>query len=304
LPAVAELYFATVAGESGPGAAAVRAGRVHPLRGAPSMRSLLADWEQTLDAASDDLAAGRLGEGIAVDAATLLPPVPDPPNLYMAGANYADHAREMRRLAPDAPIDRPLAGPFFFLKPTTTLIGHRAAVELPASVNRLDWEVELAAVIGRRAHRVDESRALEYVAGYTVVNDVSARDRFVREGAEAPMTYDWIGQKAWHTSCPAGPWLLPARDCPDPGSLSLRLTVNGEAMQDSNTAQMIFSLEEQIAYLSSILPLVPGDIIATGTCAGVGAGRGRFLAAGDTMVAEIESIGALENPVQAANEGS
>jgi 2-keto-4-pentenoate hydratase/2-oxohepta-3-ene-1,7-dioic acid hydratase in catechol pathway len=301
---MAELYLATLAGESGPGAAVVSAGRVHPLRAAPSVRSLLADWDQALDAAADDLAAGRLGEGAPVDSVSLLPPVPDPPNLYMAGANYSDHAREMRGLAADAPIDRSPAGPFFFLKPTTTLIGHRAAVELPASVSRLDWEVELAAVIGRRAHHVAESRALEYVAGYTVVNDVSARDHFVREGAEAAMTYDWIGQKAWHTSCPAGPWLLAARDCPDPGALSLRLTVNGETMQDSNTAQMIFSLAEQIAYLSSILPLVPGDMISTGTCAGVGAGRGRFLAVGDEMIAEVESIGALENPVQAATEGS
>jgi len=243
--------------------------------------------------------AGRLGEGVVVAEVTLLAPVPDPPNLYMAGANYADHAREMRKLPPDAPINRPPAGPFFFLKPTSTLVGEGAAVELPAAVERLDWEVELAAVIGRRAHHVPEAQALDYVAGYTVVNDVSARDKFVREAAEAPMTYDWIGQKGWHTSCPAGPWLLPARDCPNPGDLALSLSVNGEVMQDSRTSQMIFSLEEQIAYLSAIVPLVAGDVICTGTCAGVGAGRGRFLAAGDVMVAEVERIGALTNPVHA-----
>jgi 2,4-didehydro-3-deoxy-L-rhamnonate hydrolase len=269
-----------------------------------SIKAALADWEPTLDRVDDDLAAGRLGEGVALADVTFLAPVPDAPNLYMAGANYADHTREMRKLPPDAPIDRPPAGPFFFLKPTSTLTGHRSPVIRPSVVQRLDWEVELAAVIGRHAHRVPESRALEYVAGYTVANDVSARDRFVREGSEPAMTNDWLGQKGWHTTCPAGPWLLPARGCPDPGDLALSLAVNGETMQDSKTSQMIFSLEEQIAYLTRIVPLVPGDMICTGTCSGVGVGRGRFLAAGDVMVAEIESIGALENPVVDETEGS
>jgi 2-keto-4-pentenoate hydratase/2-oxohepta-3-ene-1,7-dioic acid hydratase in catechol pathway len=301
---MAELYVATTETPAGPSAAAVHAGRVYPLAAPASVRSLLENWDEALAAIDADLAAGRLGEGTAVEQTTLLAPVPDPPNLFMAGANYADHAREMRKLPPDAPIDRPPAGPFFFLKPTTTLIGQGATVELPAGVAKLDWEVELAAIIGRRAHHVSESDALEHVAGYTVINDVSARDRFVREGAEAAMTHDWIGQKGWYTSCPAGPWLLPARDCPDPGDLALRLTLNGEVMQDSRTSQMIFSLEEQIAYLSSVLPLVPGDMICTGTCAGVGVGRGRFLADGDVMVAEVEGIGALENPVKAAMKGA
>lgn len=294
---MAQLFLATIAGESGPAVAAVSDGRAYPLAGETRLRALFVDWDHSLDVISEGLDAQRLGEGLAVEDVRFLPPVPDPPNLYMAGANYADHAREMRKLPPDAPIERPAAGPFFFLKPTTTLVGHRATVELPEGVSRLDWEVELAAVIGQRAHRVSEARALEHVAGYSVLNDVSVRDRFVREGAEAAMTYDWIGQKAWHTTCPAGPWLLPARDCPDPSNLALRLSVNDELMQDSSTSQMLFSLPEQIAYLSSIVPLMPGDMIATGTCAGVGAGRGRFLAAGDVMVAEVERIGALENPV-------
>ena len=226
-----------------------------------------------------------------------LAPVPDPPHLYMAGGNYADHAREMNGLGPDDAIPRPAVGPFFFLKPTSTLTGHLAPVTRPASVSRLDWEIELAAVIGRRAHRVSEADALRYVAAYTVANDISARDSFVREGPEGAMTYDWLRHKGWHTSCPCGPWLIAARDCEDPQALALRLTVNGEVMQNSSTAEMIFSLAEQVAYLSAIVPLVPGDIICTGTCAGVGAGRGRFLEGGDVMVAEIERIGSLENPV-------
>jgi 2,4-didehydro-3-deoxy-L-rhamnonate hydrolase len=206
----------------------------------------------------------------------------------------------MAGLGPDAPIARSPSGPFFFLKPTTTLIGDGAPVLIGEGVHELDWEVELAAVIGRRAERVPESAALDHVAGYMIVNDVSARDAFIRSGAPPAFTHDWLGQKGRAASCPCGPWILPARDCPNPGRLALRLSVDDELMQDSNTAQMLFSLEEQIAYLSRILPLVPGDVIATGTCAGVGAGRGRFLAPGEVMRAEIESIGALTNPVAGA----
>jgi 2,4-didehydro-3-deoxy-L-rhamnonate hydrolase len=119
----------------------------------------------------------------------------------------------------------------------------------------------------------------------------------VRQGSEEAMTFDWIGQKGWYTTCPAGPWLIPARDCPDPQKLSLRLAVGDDVMQDSNTSEMIFSLAEQIAYLSRIVPLVAGDIICTGTCAGVGVGRGRFLEPGDVMRAEVGGIGVLENTV-------
>ena len=138
------------------------------------------------------------------------------------------------------------------------------------------------------------------MAAYTIINDVSARDRFVREGAEPNFTFDWFSQKGWATSCPAGPWLLAARDCPSPGDLALTLAVSGETMQSSNTSQMLYSLEEQIEALSAQIPLVPGDIVSTGTCAGVGAGRGRFLVPGDVMRAEIEGIGVLTNPVEDA----
>ena len=141
---------------------------------------------------------------------------------------------------------------------------------------------------------------MRHVAGYTILNDVSARDAFVREGMEAPFTFDWLRQKGQATSAPCGPWLLPARDCPDPGDLAIALRLGGEVMQDSRTSQMLFSIEEQIAFLSRILPLVPGDIISTGTCAGVGAARGRFLAPGDMMHAQIERIGVLSNPVEEA----
>ena len=130
------------------------------------------------------------------------------------------------------------------------------------------------------------------------MNDVSVRDKFKRaEGAEPPMTFDWLRQKGWEASAPAGPAIVLARDVPDPDALALRLTVNGELEQESNTSEMLFTVAEQIAYISAILPLVPGDIIATGTPAGVGMGKGRFLKPGDVVVAEVDGIGRLENEV-------
>jgi len=182
-----EYFVASVADGAGGTAALVIGDRVHPLPGRPSMRELLADWDAGL--ARLDAALGRVGPGASVADTVFLPPVPEPPNLYMAGANYADHAREMRGLAADEPVPKSAEGPFMFLKPTTTLVGHGADVRLGAA--KVDWEVELAAVIGRPAHRVPAERALDYVAGYTIVNDVSARDRFKRRQAtEPPMTFD------------------------------------------------------------------------------------------------------------------
>jgi 2,4-didehydro-3-deoxy-L-rhamnonate hydrolase len=293
---MAQLFVASISDDDGPAAAVVRDGFVHRVPGAPSVRAMLGDWDAWLER----IDSGQLDDPLALADCTLLPPIGDPPNLYMAGANYADHFREMHGLAPQEPVPRHPRGPFFFLKPTTSLVGHGAGVVIGEGVERLDWEVELAVVIGKRAERVPEASALDHVVAYTIINDVSARDMFVRQGAEPPFTYDWFGQKGWATSCPCGPWLLPARDCPAPGELALGLRLNGEVMQDSSTAQMVFSIEELIAYLSRVVPLVPGDVISTGTCAGVGVACGRFLAPGDVMAAEVEGIGVLENPVRKA----
>jgi 2-keto-4-pentenoate hydratase/2-oxohepta-3-ene-1,7-dioic acid hydratase in catechol pathway len=288
----------TVQDEDGTTAALLVSDQVHPLPGRPPMSDLLADWDASVARFEAHLERGDLEPAGGVHDARFLPPVPRPPNLYMAGANYADHAREMRKLPADAEVPKASAGPFMFLKPTSTLIGHRDAVRIGPGCEKVDWEVELAAVIGRRADRVPAEEALAHVAGYTVANDVSVRDRFVRgDAAEPPMKYDWFMQKGWATSCPLGPWLVPASEAPGALDAAMRLTLNGMPEQDSRTSQMIFSLGEQIAYLSAVVPLVPGDIICTGTCAGVGAGKGRFLAPGDVMVAEIEGVGRLENPV-------
>jgi 2-keto-4-pentenoate hydratase/2-oxohepta-3-ene-1,7-dioic acid hydratase in catechol pathway len=291
---MAPIYVASIDTEAGPAAAIVGEGGVHCIPGTESVRAMLGDWDGWLAR----IDAGELEDPRPREECTFLPPILEPPNLYMVGANYADHVREMHGLAADAVVERPAGGPFFFLKPTSTLVGDGAAVVIGAGIAKLDWEVELAAVIGRRAHRVTEARALDHVAGYTIVNDISARDAFVRAGAEPPFTFDWLGQKGWATSAPCGPWLLPARDCPQPGSLGLRLRLNDELMQDSSTSEMLYSLEEQIAHLSRQIPLMPGDIISTGTCAGVGMARGRFLAPGDVIRCEIEGIGVLTNPVE------
>jgi 2,4-diketo-3-deoxy-L-fuconate hydrolase len=298
-------FFVATIGDAGGTTAAVvvEDGSVHPVPGRPSMADLLADWDSSLERLAGDLDRGTLEDPLEADEVRFLPPVPRPPNLYMAGANYADHAREMRGLGPNDPIEKPAEGPFIFLKPTTSLVGHREPIVLPAAYRKVDWEVELAAVIGRRAHRVSAADALSHVAGYTIANDVSVRDAFRRgPDTESPMVFDWFAQKGWMSSCPCGPWMLPSAFCREPGNLAIGLTVNGDVQQESRTSEMIFSVGELIEYISAIVPLVPGDVICTGTCAGVGAGKGRFLAAGDVVIARIERIGALRSETVAETE--
>jgi 2-keto-4-pentenoate hydratase/2-oxohepta-3-ene-1,7-dioic acid hydratase in catechol pathway len=273
-------------------------GHVHALPQRPTMAALIEDWDGALDRVERAVAEGALADGCPLGEVTLVAPIPRPPNLYMIGANYADHAREMNRLGPDDPVVRSAEGPFVFLKPTTTVIGPGATVTIGPGAPKVDWEVELAAVIGRGGHRIAQDSALGHVGAWTVANDVSVRGRFRRgPDAEPAMAFDWFAQKAWATSCPMGPWLLPARRRPDPAGLGIELTVNGQVHQASTTDEMLFSVAEQIAYISAIVPLVAGDVICTGTCAGVGAGRGTFLADGDVMVATIDAIGRLENRV-------
>ncbi len=161
----------------------------------------------------------------------------------------------------------------------------------------MDWEVELAAVIGRPAKNVPIEKALAYVAGYTCANDLSARDRGRRPhiSETSPFKADWVAHKSFDGSCPLGPWIVPASEIKDPQNLALKLWVNDVLKQDSHTSKMIFNLAEQIAHLSSRLTLHPGDLILTGTPAGVGAGRGEFLKAGDVVKIWIEKIGEISN---------
>ncbi len=247
----------------------------------------------------DKLAASN-PPGLSVDAVTLLPPIPLPPVLYCAGSNYADHAAEMAKAAGREPPKDPHdlgQRSWHFLKSSRSAIGPNADIPFPPHIKKLDWEAELGVVIGRTCRNVSEEQALDYVAGYLIANDLSARDLSRRDGVPDNSIFrnDWISHKSFDGACPLGPWITLARDVPDPHNLKMRLDVNGDVKQDSNTGYMIFDIKEQIADLSSRMTLYPGDIILTGTPAGVGNGRGEYLKKGDVVTIEIEHLGKIRN---------
>lgn len=235
-------------------------------------------------------------KGVPLTRVKVLAPVLYPGSIFCAGANYTDHMAEMARAAgkEPGPTMKDLGElPWHFVKTSGSVVGPGTAVKLPAYSQKVDWEVELAAVIGKTAKDIPKEEALACVAGYTIANDLSARDAMKRDKNPpgSPFHYDWVSQKCFDGSCPLGPWIVPASDLRDPHDLGIRLWVNGELMQDSRTSKLIFDTAEQIAMLSSRVTLRPGDLILTGTPAGVGMGRGRFLKAGDTVRLWIEEIG-------------
>jgi len=228
-------------------------------------------------------------------------PIRFPRKVVCAGANYFAHLAEMNVPRPD-----PVGAPYFFLKPpTTTVIGPDDPIVLPDRPDRrIDWEAELGVVIGRRGRDLDEREVRAHVAGYTIVNDVSARERLGRTDAVAPpFGFDWTSAKAEDTFCPTGPGVTPAWFVDDPQDLRITLSVNGVVKQDSSTADMMNSAFAVVAAASRIMTLEPGDIVATGSPAGVGAPRGEFLQPGDDVVIEIGELGRLRNPVRAAGAG-
>jgi 2-keto-4-pentenoate hydratase/2-oxohepta-3-ene-1,7-dioic acid hydratase in catechol pathway len=255
---------------------------------------VLADW----DALTPLLRALDPANGAAVPGATLLAPLRYPPKVLCAGANYYAHLAEMGIARPAGPVP-----PYFFFKPpSTTVIGPDQPILLPERPGRqIDWEVELAVVIGRRCRRVPVERAREVVAGWTVVNDISARDRLHRDSPVAPpFGFDWFGAKAEDTFCPMGPGLVPDWLVDDPHRLALWTTVNGVRKQDSSTEDMVTGIWALIAAASEVTTLEPGDVIATGTPAGVGYPRGDFLAPGDEVVVAVDGVGTLRNVVAEA----
>ncbi len=263
---------------------------------------ILNDWPSARGALKKAAAAAgksRL-KSKPVAKAKLLAPVLWPSAIYCAGANYKDHMEEMAKLqglppSPD-PHDVGLK-PWHFIKASRTVTGDRTTVKLPKASKAVDWEAELGAVIGRKAKDVPLEKALDYVAGYTIANELSARDLGRRDQVPdaIPFKWDWVGQKCFDDACPIGPWIIPADDIKDPQQLGIKLWVNDVIKQDSNTSQMIFNLAEQLSHLSSRITLWPGDIILTGTPSGVGAARREFLNAGDTAKVWIEGIGTLTN---------
>jgi 2-keto-4-pentenoate hydratase/2-oxohepta-3-ene-1,7-dioic acid hydratase in catechol pathway len=208
-----------------------------------------------------------------------------PGKIVCVGLNYLDHAQEGGMDLPKAPL--------LFAKWSNTLIGDGEPIVLPRESTEVDYEAELGVVIGTTARRVGEAQALDYVEGYICVNDVSARDLQFADG-------QWTRGKSPDTFCPVGPRLVPREEIDDPQKLGIRCILNGEAMQDSSTAQMIFSVAEVIAYVCQIITLEPGDLIATGTPAGVGVFRDPkvLLKDGDEVSIEIDGVGTLTNPVQ------
>jgi acylpyruvate hydrolase len=212
-------------------------------------------------------------------------PIARPSKIICAGLNYRDHAEEQGLALPDRPL--------LFAKWPNALIGPGEPIVLPRLSSEIDYEAELGVVIGQRVRGVSVEHALEAVAGFVCLNDVTARDLQFTDG-------QWTRSKSFDTFCPVGPQLVPAAAVSDPQSLRIRCLLNGEVLQDSSTANMVFSVAELIAFASEAIELEPGDLIATGTPAGVGYTREpqRFLRPGDEVTIEIDGIGALTNPVR------
>jgi acylpyruvate hydrolase len=213
-------------------------------------------------------------------------PVPDLQKIVAIGLNYADHAKEGAHPVPETPVT--------FAKYANALLGHREPIVYPRATQKLDYEIELAVVIGRRGKYIPREQAMEYVGGYTIFNDVSARDL---QYADKQITRG----KAGDTFAPMGPWLVTPDEVGDPHKLALETRVNGEVRQASNTAQLIFDVPHLVSFLSQFSTLEPGDVIATGTPPGVGIHRRPplLLEPGDTVTMTIEKLGTLENPIVA-----
>jgi acylpyruvate hydrolase len=239
----------------------------------------------------EGLASGEQAEALVRDGVVygrsevaLKAPIPRPGKLILLGLNYRDHAEETGQQIPEVPT--------LFAKYNNSVVGPGAAIIIPRATEQIDYEAEFAFVIGRRGHHIPRERALDYVAGYTVINDVSARDyQFV--------TSQWLVGKTFDTHCPMGPALVLKDEIPDPHALDLSLSIAGEVLQRSNTRQLIFKIPETVEYLSQVMTLDPGDVISTGTPAGVGFTRKppRWLRPGETVRVEIAELGVLENPV-------
>jgi 2-keto-4-pentenoate hydratase/2-oxohepta-3-ene-1,7-dioic acid hydratase in catechol pathway len=291
------MKLVTYQGETG-----VRHGVVRGEAGAEQIIDLgPGDLLGLLEAGADAIrdAARRTGTERSLANAQLLAPLFRPPKLLAVAANYQDHIAE----SGGERVNKERIMPKLFLKPSTAIINPEAPLTLPTVSHTVDWELELAVVIGARCRNVAVGEALSVVAGYTIVNDVSARSLdFGREldNYAAKDYFDWLNGKWPDGFAPLGPYLVTADEIPDPQNLALRLSVNGELKQNANTRDMIFGVAELIAFASRFMTLEPGDVIATGTPSGVGDTTGTYLKPGDIMEGSIEKLGTLRTPVQAA----
>jgi 2-keto-4-pentenoate hydratase/2-oxohepta-3-ene-1,7-dioic acid hydratase in catechol pathway len=249
-----------------------------------SVMGLLAHGEPALLRAE---AVAASGVAIPRDEVILLPPIPHPAKIVCIGLNYRDHAAEVKLPLPDFVTA--------FAKWPNTLIGDGESIVIPAESHRVDYEAELAFVIGRRARHVSEADAYAYIAGYMCFNDVSVRDYQSR-------TSQWTLGKVFDTHGPCGPVLVTRDEVPDPHALRITCSIDGEMLQDSSTSQLVFGIPKLVAELTSVMTLEPGDIVATGTPAGVGTSRTpkRWIRPGERVRVAIERVGVLENPAVAA----
>jgi 2,4-didehydro-3-deoxy-L-rhamnonate hydrolase len=292
-----------------------------PLLGSDSMLSLLASWEhdwplleEVAEALAHERAPEVAGRAVPQESLAVLAPIPAPRHIYCSGANYKKHvvqliaaqasnetkgmsAEERHAFGQRKMDERARTGsPYFFLKAQSAVTGPFDPIVLPEDAEQADWELELAVVIGRVTRHVRREQALDYVAGYTIANDVTRRELVNRKPGDVPeMGMNWILAKSAPSFLPLGPYLTPAPYVNDPQALQIRLELNGETMQDESTADMIFGVARLIEYLSAAVALQPGDVICTGSPAGNGAHYRRFLRPGDVLQGSISGLGMQRN---------
>lgn len=255
----------------------------------PGLKAVIGAWAEHETIIVAALSSNEKPSPLVLEDLRFLPPVPDPPKLICVGTNYHDHLREMK-------VAEVPKFPYAFLRPNLCLAGHDEDVVLPDWPQFIDWEAEVGLVIGNTGRNFIGDAARQAIAGYTIVNDISARDWIVDRPS---VGIDWVMQKAWDGFQPTGPWLTPAEFVADPNNLAIELTVDGVERQRSNTSAMIFSPVQIVEHLSRIMTLECGDIIATGTPAGVGFGQDPRikLEPGNEMIVTIEGLGLLRNRI-------
>ncbi len=232
-----------------------------------------------------------------VEGGRLLAPIRFPSKLIMVGVNFADHRQEMDA---ERDPDGNLGEVFMFLKPpTTAIVGPDDDVLTRGPQDMLDWEAEIGVVIGKGGRFIEQSDALDHVAGYILINDISVRGEFQRPNPCHPaVEWDWVSQKAQDTHCPTGPAMMPSWFIPEPDNIPFSLTLNGVEEQNGNTGELVHNFRKMIAAASEYMTLEPGDIIATGTCGGVGLAKNRFMKPGDVVIVKSPLLGELRNTIR------
>ena len=279
-----------------------------------SLRNLVQCWDKSFDILNHAVQSGGASGGTPLASLQVLSPLPDPRQIFCAGANYKKHVLEMvvaigvrpdtdgmspeeRGIYAQNYLERQMAtsSPFVFMKPAISIAGPYDTIALPSYSDRVDWELELGVVIGRHTAHISESAALDHVAGYMVVNDITARDQLFRvePGVIGP---DWLSGKGAPGFLPTGPFFVPAAFVDDPHNLRMELAVNDEIMQQDTTGDMIFNISRLMSFISNRSALLPGDLLCSGSPAGNGIVRGQFLQDGDVIRAQIEGLGAQLTP--------